>query len=128
MIRVGKLKYKNGRTIIPHMERFKNIIVMTESYPAWWPLSSFYLTDDKGRNFETFWQSCKVYETVPRSIQRRSKRDPQIIWDCQAERHLINGELTPAYHAWRKRLQRVKYPVRYPATYSSSTQMFVCTC
>lgn len=117
MIRVGRLKYENGRTIMPWMARFKRIIVMTESYPEWWKLSSFCLTDDKGRGFEDFWQGCKVYETVPRSVQRRSKRDPQIIWDHPAERHVINGELTPEYRVWRKKLQNAKYPVRYPATY-----------
>lgn len=117
MIRVGRLKYENGRTVIPRMAGFQNIIVMTEYYRAWWELSSFKLTDNKGRNFETFWQSCKVYATVPRSVQRRSKRDRQIIWDHPAERHVIDGKLTPAYYAWREKLQHIEYPVRYPATY-----------
>jgi hypothetical protein len=72
---------------------------------------------------ENIWQAAKVYETVPASVQKRSRFDPTVIWSHPAETHAIpDGEggwsLTPEYFAWRQKLMYAPEAIRYPVGFN----------
>lgn len=119
MIRVGRRIYhSNGKYSDPIYPDFKPIIIMTAGYGKYAALSPFNLTDDNDCFLENVWQFSKVYESVPRSVQRYSRYNPMIIWDHPAEVHLDeDGNLTNEYLNWRKKGIYNPYPVRYPVGY-----------
>lgn len=121
MLRVGTIKYKNGRKILPSYPGFSPIEVMTKS-SAYGELGPYCLKDDNGYIMENIWQASKVYETVPPSTQRYSRYDQTIIWNWPGQRHVQKhdgqSELTPEYWDWRRSLISNPYPVRYPVGFN----------
>jgi hypothetical protein len=114
-IRVGRCKYIKGKRIDPTYPGYIPVVVLMKSHSKWWRLSPYYLTDDEDRIFENIWQFSKVYQKVPRTIQRYSRYDSRIIWDHPEETHVDhNGNLLPAYHAWRNAGMSAPYAIRYP--------------
>lgn len=75
----------------------------------------YYLKDAEGHIFENIHQFSKVYERV--GYQNEIKAG-KIIWSHPEEVHMINGELTPAFWAWRKKGWNNPYAVRYPNGYN----------
>lgn len=101
-----------------HYDGFIKIVVMTPSNnPKWFPLSPYSIRTEDGVNFENLYQSSKVYETVPKTTQHYSRWDQRVIWQRNAEVHVKDGKLTPAYKKWRDDLQDNKDWVRYPVGY-----------
>jgi len=115
MIRVGRCIYsKRGGRTDPTYPGFTNIVVLMKSHSKWGVLGPYLLKDEQDRIFENVWQFAKVYEKVPRSRQRKSRYQNEIIWEHPAETHVIDGELTPEYFAWREKGMNNEHPVRYP--------------
>jgi hypothetical protein len=119
MIRVGRRVYQSdGKFTDPNIEGFKSIVVMTSGYGKYSTLSPYSLTDENGCIMENVWQFSKVYESVPKSIQRYSRYSNQIIWNHPAEIHVDrDGNLTNEYLAWREKGFYNPFPVRYPVGY-----------
>lgn len=118
-IRIGRRIYsRNGTFTDPKLPvdfpPHENIHVLTQC-SAYGSLGPYVLTDDKGRIMENIYQSKKVYQRVPASLQRYSRWDKKVIWDHPAETHVDEkSQLTPEYWSWRKKLSRHDYAVRYP--------------
>src|SRR4051812_35751014 len=102
MIRVGRCTYTNqGKIIYPSFEGFTPIVIMMKSHSEYYPLSPYFLKDDKERIMENIWQFSKCYKFVPKSVQRRSKYDNTIIWNHGSEVHLDdNDNILPKYIEW----------------------------
>jgi len=113
MIRVGTIKYENGKKIIPSYPGFEIIEVMTKS-TKYGSLSPYEITDSKKRIMENIWQFSKVYEKVPKTTCYYSKYDGKIIWQHDAEIHLDHGILTNEYFMWRLKGETADYGIRYP--------------
>lgn len=120
MIRVGRCVYKNGKRTDPSYPDFTPIICLTKS-TAYGSLGPYVLKDNKRRIMENIYQFSKVYEKVPKSVQRYSRYDQRIIWDWPAETHCVKKdtyinklELTPEYLRWRKAGMNAADPIRYP--------------
>lgn len=77
-------------------------------------LTPYYLRDKEGHIFENIWQGSKVYETV---TQQEEIKAGKLIWSHPTETHVVNGQILPAYWAWRYKLYNNKYAVRYPNGY-----------
>jgi hypothetical protein len=98
----------------PSYEGFIPIVVMTQS-SKYGSLGPYCLIDDNGRIMENIWQFSKVYEKVPKTIQRYSQWDNRVIWNWPEERHLgDNGEVNEKYSQWRKAGLNAPDPIRYP--------------
>ena len=114
MIRVGTRKGSKD----PSFKNFVKVVSLTKS-TNYFDLSPYSLTDSDGRIMENLWQGSKVYESVPKSTQRRTRFDHTIIWDHPAEKHVngvSNGEvnLTDEFWDWREKLMAAPEPIRYP--------------
>jgi hypothetical protein len=106
-IRVG---VQNG-----HYDGFVKIVVMTPSNSKkWFPLSPYSMKTVDGVNFENYYQSSRVYPTVPYTKQVYSRWDSRVIWERDAEQHVTDGHLTSTYKKWRDDLRDNEDPVRYP--------------
>lgn len=117
MIRVGRSRYVDGDVIHPTYPDFTPIPVISKS-KEWPELSPFYLKDEQGQIMENIWQFGKVYPSVPRVYQQKSKRDKRVIWSWSAETHLDqNGNITPHYIPWRITGMNNSFAVRYPVGY-----------
>lgn len=120
MIRVGRRHYSKDRNsyIDPEYPDFKKIIVMTASSGKYSSLSPYIIKNSRGQIMENLWQFSKVYQEVPRSIQRYSRYDSTVIWQHPAEVHVNeHNELTDEYFAWRVKGFNNPYAVRYPVGY-----------
>jgi hypothetical protein len=120
MIRIGRRIYNNktGSYKDPQFPNFKNILVLTKS-TKYGSLGPYVLKDEKGRIMENIYQKCKVYEKVPKTVQRYSRYDNTIIWNHPYEIHVDEkGNLTPEYWNWRKKLSRCEYHIRYPVGFN----------
>lgn len=118
MIRVGRCTYnKSGKRTNPSYEGFTPIIVLTKS-SQYGSLGPYVLKDKQGRIMENIFQFSKVYETVPKSVQRYSRYNQKIIWNWPAQTHarLENGEvkITEEYMQWRRAGQHAEDAIRYP--------------
>jgi len=72
MIRVGRcVSDFSGNLILPELENFTPVVVMTKSRSKWWPLSPYELKDAQGRILENIWQFSKIYAHVPYSCGRK---------------------------------------------------------
>lgn len=126
-LRVGRCTYdRNGKRTDPFYEGFTPIVCLTASSP-YGELGPYLLKDEYGRIMENYWQACKVYPNVPKSIQRYSRYDHRIIWNHPEETHAVkqedgSWELQPAYFAWRQKLQFNKDPVRYPVGFDKNAR------
>ena len=114
-IRIGRIKYVGGKKIYPEYDGYELVEVMTRS-TKYGALSPYELKDPNGFIIENVWQFSKVYDTVPKSVQRYSQYDNTIVWDWPAETHVdpVTRELTPAYFKWRTEGFKCPYAVRYP--------------
>ena len=74
-------------------------------------ITPYYLKDAEGHIFENIWQGSKVYPSVD---PQNEVKAGQTIWSHPGETHVVDGQLTPAFWAWRKKLWNNPYPVRYP--------------
>ena len=74
-------------------------------------ITPYYLRDADGHIFENIWQGSKLFEKVD---PQHDVKAGQTIWSHPGETHVVNGQLTPAFWAWRKKLWNNPYPVRYP--------------
>jgi len=81
-------------------------------------LSPYDLKDENGHLHENIWQFSKVYEKIPKSVQRKSRWDNTIIWDHPSEAHVMDGQLTEEYFKWREKGFNCQYPIRYPVGYN----------
>jgi hypothetical protein len=79
-------------------------------------LHSCKLKTKDGYIMENIWQSCKVYDSV---FACKHKKFDTLIWKQDAEKHLDNGIITPAYFEWKDKLIKNKYPVPYPSGFSN---------
>lgn len=114
MIRIGRRVYKGNKFTDPKIDGFIPVLVLTASSP-YGSLGPYVLKDEKNRIFENFYQGCKVYDHVPKTVQLYSRWDNRIIWDHPYEKHVDEkGELLPAYWAWREKLMNAKDAIRYP--------------
>jgi len=121
MIRVGRRVYSNGSWADPSYEGYTPVVVMTAS-SEYGSLSPYQLKDSKGRLMENIWQFSKVYEKVPKSIQKYSRWNRKVIWNHPAETHIEDGELTDAYFKWREKGMYCKHAIRYPVGYHGIQQ------
>jgi hypothetical protein len=122
MIRIGTIKYVDGKKVYPSYPNFKRIEVMTPS-TAYGPLSPYSLKDENGCIMENIWQFSKVYSKVPACIQRYSRYNQMIIWNHPTEIHINdNGALTLRYFMWRAKGMFNKYAVRYPVGYNKAVR------
>lgn len=117
MIRVGRCTYdRKGKRNDPSFPGFTKIVVLMKSHSEWGVLGPYELRDEWGRIMENIRQFSKIYEKVPRSVQRYSRYNQTIIWDYPEETHIEpNGDITPEYFEWRYKGMANKYAVRYPA-------------
>ena len=122
MLRVGRIKYNGGSSSYPSYDGFTNIVVMMKSHSKWSSFSPYYIKDDNGYIFENVFQFSKVYEKVPKSVQKYSRYSNQVIWDHPAEIHMIDDVLTPEYYAWRQKGMSSHYAIRYPVGFKHRTQ------
>lgn len=114
-VRVGRRTYRSGGGYNdPKIDGYKKIICLTKS-TAYGSLGPYELKDKQGRIMENIFQFSKLYKTVPKSVQRKSRYDSTIIWDHPAETHLnADFTLTDEYFNWREKGMNAKYPIRYP--------------
>ena len=113
MIRVGRYVTVDGKRIEPSYPGFEKVVVMMKS-SKYASLSPYYLKDAEGHIIENTWQFGKVFERVPKSVQYYSQYDRTVIWSHPEETHVVDGELTPEYFAWREKGFRNPQAVRYP--------------
>lgn len=122
MIRVGRCTYdQTGKLTYPKYDGFTAIIVVMKSHSKYYPLSPYYLKNNKGYIMENIWQFSKIYKTIPESTQHYSRYDQTIIWSYPKEKHIHNGEVLPAYWNWRKKGMKNKYAIRYPAGFKNKS-------
>jgi hypothetical protein len=121
MIRVGTIKYVNGKKVFPKFKNFKRIEVMTPS-TEYGELGPYSLKNDENQIMENIWQFSKVYKRVPSSKQRYSRYNSLVIWDHPAETHLTNGKPNQKYFAWREKGMNNEHAVRYPVGYSKKAR------
>jgi hypothetical protein len=116
---VGRMVYDHGKLVkTPSLPGFKSIKVMMKSHSDWWPLSPYYLEDEKGRILENKWQFSKIYSDVPSVMQTYSRYNKQVIWQHPKEIHVTkDGILTKEYWAWRRKGMECPYAIRYPVGY-----------
>jgi len=114
-VRIGRLIIDaNNKRTMPSFKGFTPILVLTKS-SAYGSLGPYVVKDKQGRIMENLWQGAKVYRTVPATKCTSSRWDDTVIWDHPAEVHMsADGALTPEFFAWRDKLMRNPYPVRYP--------------
>lgn len=116
MIRVGSIKYHNGKQLDhPTYSDYIPVVVMTAT-SKYWSLSPYSLKNDQGVIMENEWQFSKVYEDVPRNISRFSRYSDKIIWHHPAEKHYDpkTNKFTSEYLKWRQKGFQNKDAVRYP--------------
>src|SRR5271154_4746105 len=116
MIRVGLCGCGYGTSENPSYPGFTPIGVSTTSRNKYRQLSPFILKDKQGRIMENIWQFSKVYESVPKITQRKSRYDNVIIWSHPKEQHvdIDNNEILPEYWGWRRKGMNNPYAVRNP--------------
>jgi hypothetical protein len=114
-VRVGRIVNKKN----PSYKGFENIVVMMKSHSVWYPLSPYFLKDDNGCIMENIWQFCKIYKTVPKSLQKYSAYNNTVIWDWPEEEHINkDGNILPAYWIWREAGFHNQFAVRYPVGFN----------
>jgi hypothetical protein len=122
MLRVGRRIYdRNGKFVDPSFEGFTSILCLTKSSP-YGDIGPYCLLNEKGHNMENIWQFSKVYEVVPKTIERYSRYDSTIIWQHPEEIHYKDGKLNEAYKIWRQKGFNNKYHVRYPIGFKNKSK------
>lgn len=119
-IRVGT---KKGGAI-PSYKGYKRVVCLMPS-SAYGDISPYTLKDEKGRLLENVWQFSKIYDRVPRSVQRYSRYDKRVIWEHTAETHVESGIPNEKYFAWREKGMNHGEAVRYPVGFKHRSK---CIC
>jgi hypothetical protein len=105
-VRVGRCDYRRGcqHGTVPG---FTPILCISKD-PVYSALSPFRLRDATGVLVENRWQFSKIYQKVPKIIQK--------CWQSPAETHMdAKGVPTEEYWAWRRKGFMCRDPVRFPA-------------
>lgn len=124
-IRVGRIKYVNGKPVQPKFEGFTPIVVMTKS-SEYGDLGPYVLKNDEGHIMENIWQFSKLYPWVPASKQTYSRFDKTVIWDHPQETHVKDGKPTEKYWQWRQKGMENPEPVRYPVGNGAHKRKCIC--
>lgn len=124
-VRVGTIKYENGKKIYPKYKDFIRIEVMTPSTP-YGSLGPYSLS--KGDMLmENIWQCSKIFKSVPDIIVPYSRFDRTTVWKWNAEDHLNDdNEILPNYWIWRNTLAHNKYAVRHPVGLRNKRTCVTC--
>lgn len=110
-------KYFPGKKY-PKMEGYKTILIHVKNKSLGGGLSPYQLKTKEGYLLENVWQFSKVYEKVTRQRIPKSRWQPEIIWEHDAEVHVDDqGNLTEEYFKWRQKGYENEYAVRYPNGY-----------
>ena len=118
MIRVGRCKYTNaGQPIYPSYDGYTPIVVLMKSHSQYGVLGPYTLKDDDGVIMENRYQYSKIYKKVPATTQYYSRFNKMVTWSHPAETHYANGQILPAYWAWRNKGMNNPHYVRYPVGY-----------
>jgi hypothetical protein len=119
-IRVGRTKYNKGKCAYPG---YTHIIVTASRSGIFKELSPYYLKNEKDQIFENWYQFSKIYNTVPRiNVPFSRFNRNNIIWKWGSETHVINGNPTDEYWAWRESGMSSKSAIRYPVGYHNRTK------
>lgn len=113
MLRIGRIKYVNGRQVYPSYQGYTSIVVMTKS-SAYGSLGPYELKTEEGHIFENVWQFSKVYEIVPKSKEVYTQIHRVLAWEHPMEIHIKGEYYTPEYWAWRQKGFNNPIAVRYP--------------
>lgn len=119
-IKVGSIKSGSDPQIYNYQKLYPDyeiVVVMTKS-SKWGSLGPYVLRNENGILIENLWQFSKIYEYVPKSVQRYSQYDQKIIWDHPEETHIKDGKLTTECINWIKKGFKCQYAIRYPVGYS----------
>jgi hypothetical protein len=111
-VRVGTIRYENGKAIHPTFPGFKNIVCLTKS-SQYGDIGPYVLSDENKTIFECYYQFLKVYNWVP-AIRERLSRFQSIYWEHPLETHVENGILNNKWHLWNQKGFHNPDPVRYP--------------
>lgn len=124
-IRVGRCIYDNGRRIDPEYPGYTPILCLTKSTP-YGDLGPYVLKTSEGQIMENIWQFSKIYDNIPRSIQRYSRYDNRIIWNWPDDRFttMMEGSkyITPNYWTWRNAGMNANMPIRYPVGFNQEAR------
>lgn len=118
MIRVGTKKKVGKKWVLPSYPGYETIEVMMKSHSGWWPLSPYYLKDEKGRIMENVWQFSKIYPTLPISKQKNHWTNKDYIWEWPADCHIHNGRIINNYWNWRYHGMNADKAIRYPVGFN----------
>ena len=120
MIRVGRCKYnKAGQPTYPTYPGFTPIIVLMKSHSEYGVLGPYCLKDDEGHIMENVWQFKKCFAEVPATTQYYSRYNKMVTWSHPHEVHYQNGQILPAYWAWREKGMNNLHYVRYPVGFGN---------
>lgn len=113
-IRVGTIRYENGKQIIPELPGYETITVLMKS-SKYGSLGPYCLQTEDGVIFENYWQFSKVYPKVKPRKEMYSIYSKQVVWNwTKTETHITNGEPNEKYYKWRQAGFNNPYHVRYP--------------
>jgi ribA/ribD-fused uncharacterized protein len=117
-IKVGRRAYRGrGFTEPPCPPGYTRIVVMIRDDPSrgeYGGLSPYTVTTPDGVIVENFWQFLKVYPRVPKVSVPASTNDPRIVWEYPEEVHIVDGEVTAEWDAWRKKGFASRNYIRFP--------------
>lgn len=119
-LRVGRVIYSGWKKILPAIEGWTTILVLSIG-SEYWDLSPFFLKDEQGRLMENVWQFSKIYQEIP-SINEKK-------WSYPAEKHLDEkGAILPEYWRWRHRGMTFQKPIRYPVGWKHRHNVVATLC
>lgn len=116
-IRVGRIKRRFDKgPKHPTTDGYLNIVVTSHNKKGLGStLSPYVLCDEDGRNMENLWQFGKIYEIIPKVVDKTG-------WKWEAQRHCtlekarIKTRIKPTKEFWEWRQAGMEFPkaVRYP--------------
>jgi hypothetical protein len=119
-IKVGSIKFKNGKRIYPDVPLgFKIVEVMTKC-SKYSDLSPYCLENEKGELMENIWQFSKIYKEITKQSIKYSNWDNRVIWKHGNEIHINEkNEITEKYWEWREKGLKCKDAIRYPVGFNN---------
>jgi hypothetical protein len=126
-IRVGRCIYdRSGKRTDPEYPGYTPILCLTKSTP-YGDLGPYVLKTPEGQIMENIWQFSKIYDSIPRSIQRYSRYDNRVIWNWPNDTFTdiaVDGTkfIKPNYWNWRNTGMNATMPIRYPVGFSKEAR------